>query len=127
MKRNIRIYLAMLALVGSIVLPVNGSVKHLSSNRGLAVSAALKSGSPLPVPTPPAYSVATLSGSPLPVPTPPGRFILTASGSPLPVPTPPVYSALAASGSPLPVPTPPAYSVLTARALRFRCQPHRCK
>jgi hypothetical protein len=74
MKKNISIHLALLALIISIVLPVNGSVKHLSSNRGAAVSVAVLSGSPLPTPPPPpGFSVSAFSGSPLPTPPPPPR------------------------------------------------------
>jgi hypothetical protein len=72
MKKNISIRLALLAVVISIVLPVNSSVKHLSSNRNAAVSIALLSGSPLPAPPPPpSFSVSAASGSPLPAPPPP--------------------------------------------------------
>jgi hypothetical protein len=75
MKKNISIRLALLAMVVSIVLPVNSSVKHLSSNRGAAVSVGLLSGSPLPAPQPPpVFSVSAASGSPLPAPPPPGRL-----------------------------------------------------
>jgi hypothetical protein len=71
MKKNISIHLALLALAVSIVLPVNSSVKHLSSNRA-AVSVAVLSGSPLPTPPPPpGFSVLAASGSPLPTPPPP--------------------------------------------------------
>jgi len=76
MKKSISIHLALLALVISIVLPVNSSVKHLSSNRGAVVPVAVLSGSPLPTPPPPpGFSVLTVSGSPLPTPPPPpGRL-----------------------------------------------------
>jgi hypothetical protein len=76
MKKNISIRLALLAMVVSIVLPVNSSVKHLSSNRAAAVSVAPLSGSPLPAPPPPpGFSVSAASGSPLPAPPPPpGRL-----------------------------------------------------
>jgi hypothetical protein len=76
MKKNISIRLALLAMVVSIVLPVNSSVKHLSSNRAAAFSVALLSGSPLPLPPPPpGFSVSAASGSPLPLPPPPpGRL-----------------------------------------------------
>jgi hypothetical protein len=87
MKKNISIRLALLAMVVSIVLPVNSSVKHLSSNRAAAVSVALPSGSPLPAPRPPRFSISAASGSPLPAPRPP-RF----SGSPLPAPHPPRFN-----------------------------------
>jgi hypothetical protein len=74
MKRNISIHLALLALIISIVLPVNSSVKHLSSNRGAVVSFAVLSGSPLPTPPPPPrFSGSAISGSPLPTPPPPPR------------------------------------------------------
>ena len=107
MKKNISIHLAMLVLAFSIVLPVDASVKHLSSNGASAISPAVESGSPLPAPPPPGYSVASLSGSPLPAPPPPGFPFLSASGSPLPAPPPPGYSA-SLSGSPLPAPPPPS-------------------
>jgi hypothetical protein len=72
MKKNNSIRLALLAAVVSIVLPVNSSVKHLSSNCAAAVSMALLSGSPLPAPPPPSsFSVSAASGSPLPAPPPP--------------------------------------------------------
>jgi hypothetical protein len=76
MKKDVSIRLALLAIVISIVLPVNSSVKHLSSNRAAAVSVALLSGSPLPAPPPPpGFSVLAASGSPLPAPPPPpGRL-----------------------------------------------------
>jgi len=76
MKKDVSIRLALLAIVISIVLPVNSSVKHLSSNRAAAVSVALLSGSPLPAPPPPpGFSVSAVSGSPLPAPPPPpGRL-----------------------------------------------------
>jgi len=86
MRKSISIHLALLAIVVSIVLPVYGSVNHLSSNRVVGISVALDSGSPLPMPTPPGFAILNASGSPLPMPTPPGR---SASGSPLPMPTPP--------------------------------------
>ncbi len=74
MKKNISIRLALLAMVVSIVLPVNSSVKHLSSNRAAAVSVAVLSGSPLPAPPPPpGFSASLASGSPLPAPPPPPR------------------------------------------------------
>jgi hypothetical protein len=104
MKKNIGIYLAALALAVLIVLPVNTSVKHLSSNRVVALSPATLSGNPLPMPTPPGFALAS-SGNPGPMPTPPGRA-LTASGNPLPMPTPPRF-AVKTSGNPLPMPTPP--------------------
>jgi len=78
MNKNISVRLALLVLAVSIVLPVNSSVKHLSSNRTAAVSVALLSGSPLPAPPPPPgfdIAAATVSGSPLPAPPPPpGRL-----------------------------------------------------
>jgi len=72
-----------------ILLPVNTSVKHLSSNRISPSAVAILSGTPLPFPTPPGRSFLAASGTPLPFPTPPGRSFLTASGTPLPFPTPP--------------------------------------
>jgi hypothetical protein len=72
MKKNISIRLGFLALAVSIVLPVNSSVKLLSSNRPARVSVAIRSGSPLATPTPPGLSLVATSGSPLPTPTPPG-------------------------------------------------------
>jgi hypothetical protein len=108
MKKNISSRLALLAMVVSIiVLPVNSSVKHLSSNRAAAVSVAVLSGSPLPAPPlPPGFSVSRASGSPLPAPPlPPGFSVSRASGSPLPAPPlPPGFSVSRASGSPLPAP-----------------------
>jgi hypothetical protein len=91
MKKNISIRQAFVALTISIVLPVYSSVKLLSSNRTAAVSVALLSGSPLPAPPPPGFSVPAVSGSPLPAPPPPGFNVaaVTASGSPLPAPPPP--------------------------------------
>jgi len=89
MKKNIFLRLAFLVLAVLIVLPVNSSVKQLSSNRIAAVSNTLRSGSPLPFPTPPARATVALSGSPLPFPTPPARTAVAVSGSPLPFPTPP--------------------------------------
>jgi hypothetical protein len=75
MKKNISIRLALLAMLVSIVLPVNSSVKQLSSNRGAAVSPTHLSGSPLPAPPlPPGFSASAASGSPLPAPPPPGRM-----------------------------------------------------
>jgi hypothetical protein len=105
MKKIISIRLSLCLLVISILLPVNSSVKHLSSNRAAADSVAILSGSPLPLPTPP--SALRASGSPLPLPTPPGLGVLSVSGSPLPLPTPPGVSMASRSGSPLPLPTPP--------------------
>jgi|HubBroStandDraft_1064217.scaffolds.fasta_scaffold19088_4 hypothetical protein len=105
MKKNISIRLTLLVLAVSILLPVNSSVKQLSSNRVAIASPAILSGSPLPLPTPP--PILSASGSPLPLPTPPGFSILSASGSPLPLPTPPRLSIAILSGSPLPLPTPP--------------------
>ena len=92
MMKNISARLAMLVVAVLIVLPVNSSVKHLSSNRVGAVSVAMLSGSPLPMPpTPPRSILLIASGSPLPMPpTPPRSILLSASGSPLPMPpTPP--------------------------------------
>jgi hypothetical protein len=72
MKKNISVHLALLAMAVLIVLPVNSSVKHLSSNRAAAISVAALSGSPLPTPPPPpGLSVLAASGSPLPTPPPP--------------------------------------------------------
>jgi hypothetical protein len=93
MKKNISIRLGFLVLAISIVLPVNSSVKQLSSNRRAGVSVAIRSGSPLPTPTPPGFSLAATSGSPLPTPTPPGLSIIARSGSPLPTPTPPGFAS----------------------------------
>ena len=74
MKKIISIHLALLAMAVLIVLPVNSSVKHLSSNRAAVVSVAVLSGSPLPAPPPPpGFSVLVASGSPLPAPPPPPR------------------------------------------------------
>ena len=105
MKKNGSIHLVLCALAISILLPVNGSVKHLFSNRAATAPVAVPSGSPLPLPTPP--SALGVSGSPLPLPTPPRLGGLSASGSPLPLPTPPGLSIAGMSGSPLPLPTPP--------------------
>ncbi len=107
MQKNISLRLMLLAITVLIVLPVNGSVKHLSSNRTVVLSAAVLSGSPLPAPIPPGFSIAGTSGSPLPAPVPPGFPVFSSSGSPLPAPVPPGFSALTASGSPLPAPVPP--------------------
>jgi hypothetical protein len=107
MQKNISLRLMLLAIAVLIVLPVNGSVKHLSSNRAAVLSAAGLSGSPLPAPVPPGFSIAEGSGSPLPAPVPPGFRVFSASGSPLPAPVPPGFSAFRASGSPLPAPIPP--------------------
>jgi hypothetical protein len=74
MKKNISIRLALVALAISIVLPVYGSVNHLSSNRVVGVSVALDSGSPLPMPPPPGFAILSASGSPLPMPPPPGML-----------------------------------------------------
>ena len=87
MKKNIAMYMAALALVGSIVLTANASVKHLASNHAAAVSVVAFSGNPLPLPPPPGLAL-TASGNPLPLPPPPG-LALTASGNPLPLPPPP--------------------------------------
>jgi ABC-type Fe3+-hydroxamate transport system substrate-binding protein len=108
MKKNIILRLALAVLAVLIVLPVNSSVKQLSSNRIVSVSNTLRSGSPLPFPTPPARTAVAVSGSPLPFPTPPARTTVALSGSPLPFPTPPARTDVAVSGSPLPFPTPPA-------------------
>ena len=89
MMKNISIRLSLLALVVSILLPVDSSVKQLSSNRRTGVSIAIRSGSPLPTPTPPGLNLVAMSGSPLPTPTPPGLSLVATSGSPLPTPTPP--------------------------------------
>jgi len=107
MMKNTSVRLALLVVAVLIVLPVNSSVKQLSSNRDISASAAILSGSPLPAPQPPGFSVLNASGSPLPAPQPPGFRELSASGSPLPAPQPPGFSVLAASGSPLPAPQPP--------------------
>jgi hypothetical protein len=107
MTKNILVRSGLLLAAILIVLPVNSSVKHLSSNRTAAGSVAVLSGTPLPMPTPPRRAVLFVSGTPLPMPTPPGRTILAASGTPLPMPTPPGRAILAASGTPLPMPTPP--------------------
>ena len=77
MMKSISIRLSLLALAVSIVLPVNSSVKQLSSNPQAGVSVAIRSASPLPTPTPPGSSVIGRSGSPLPTPTPPGLGVLT--------------------------------------------------
>jgi len=77
MMKNISIRLSLLALVVSIVLPVDSSVKQSSSNRQAGVSVAILSGSPLPTPTPPGFNFVAASGSPLPTPTPPGIGVLT--------------------------------------------------
>jgi hypothetical protein len=107
MQKNISLRLILLVVTVLIVLPVNGSVKHLSSNRAAVVSIAVSSGSPLPAPNPPGFSIAGNSGSPLPAPNPPGFRVFSASGSPLPAPNPPGGIIVAASGSPLPAPNPP--------------------
>jgi hypothetical protein len=108
MMKNISIRLSLLALALLIVLPVNSSVKKISSNPQTGVSVAILSGSPLQTPTPPGSSVIGRSGSPLPTPTPPPPgSLVDVSGSPLPTPTPPGFSLFATSGSPLPTPTPP--------------------
>lgn len=107
MKRNISIRVALLVLAVSMVLPVNTSVKNLLSNRVEAAATGRQSGSPIPAPTPPRFSVLAVSGSPIPAPRPPGLNVLTASGSPIPAPTPPGFTNSAASGSPIPAPVPP--------------------
>jgi len=107
MHKNISLCLTFLAVAVLIVLPVYGSVKQLSSNRTVVLSAAASSGSPLPAPVPPGFSITGASGSPLPAPVPPGFRVFSASGSPLPAPVPPGFSTSFASGSPLPAPVPP--------------------
>jgi len=107
MKKNIFVRLALLALAVSIVLPVYRSVKHLSSNRAAAVSFALLTGSPLPTPVPPGFTLSALTGSPLPTPVPPGFTLSALTGSPLPTPVPPGFTLSALTGSPLPTPVPP--------------------
>gem|GEM_PF-1959600 len=72
MMKNILVRLGLPVAAILILLPVNSSVKHLSSNRGPAASVVALSGSPLPIPTPPGLAVLGASGSPLPIPTPPG-------------------------------------------------------
>jgi hypothetical protein len=71
MQKNISTPLALLVFAVSMVLPVYGSVKHLSSNRSAAISAARASGWPLPAPPPPRLSAFAPSGWPLPAPPPP--------------------------------------------------------
>lgn len=110
MKKNALIGLAVLTCAVFIVLPVNTSVKHLSSNRSATLSVVALSGAPLPMPTPPGLASLTVSGAPLPMPTPPGFSALGASGAPLPMPTPPGFVSPGASGAPLPMPTPPGLS-----------------
>ena len=87
MMKSIYVRLGFLVLAVLIVLPVNSSVKQLSSNRRAGVSVAIRSGSPLPTPTPPGLILVATSGSPLPTPTPPGLSLVATSGSPLPTPT----------------------------------------
>jgi hypothetical protein len=89
MMKNILVRFGLLACAILIVLPVNTSVKHLSSNRITSASVAILTGSPLPFPNPPGRDVLALTGSPLPFPTPPGSSVLTTTGSPLPFPNPP--------------------------------------
>lgn len=122
MTKTLSIRLAVLAFACSILLPVNSSVKLLSSNTAALIPSAAWSGSPLPapVPNPPLSTLTARSGSPLPapVPNPPLRQALARSGSPLPapVPNPPLYDTVARSGSPLPapVPNPPGSATLSA-------------
>ena len=57
MMKNISVRLALLVFAVLIVLPVDSSVKQLSSNRTAAVSVATLSGSPLPIPNPPGLLV----------------------------------------------------------------------
>jgi hypothetical protein len=83
MKKSIIIRLALCVLAFSIVLPVISSVKLLSSNCLIA------SGSPIPAPPPPGFSLLTASGSPIPAPPPPGFSLFPLSGSPIPAPPPP--------------------------------------
>ena len=73
MMKNISVRLALLVFAVLIVLPVDSSVKQLSSNRTAAVSVATLSGSPLPIPNPPGFI--NVSGSPLPIPNPPGLLV----------------------------------------------------
>ncbi len=74
MKKIIAIPVLVFAFAVSILLPVNSSVKQFFSNRYAPVYAAIVSGSPVPIPTPPGLSVSSSSGSPVPIPTPPGRI-----------------------------------------------------
>ncbi|MFI5094555.1 MAG: hypothetical protein ACHQIK_14035 [Candidatus Acidiferrales bacterium] len=111
MMKNILVRFGLLVAAILIVLPVNSSVKQLSSNRTAAVSVAMLSGSPLPIPNPPGFAIVSASGSPLPIPNPPGFAIVSASGSPLPIPNPPGFAIVSASGSPLPIPNPPGLLV----------------
>jgi len=113
MMKNISIRLSLLALVVSIVLPVDSSVKPSSSNRQAGVSVAILSGSPLPTPTPTGSSVIGRRAHLFRLLLPPGIGLVATSGSPLPTPTPPGFNFVAASGSPLPTPTPPGIGVLT--------------
>ena len=75
MKKIITICTVALAFAVSILLPVNSSVKQSFSNRYAPVYAAVVSGSPVPIPTPPGrLEVNSSSGSPVPIPTPPGQI-----------------------------------------------------
>jgi hypothetical protein len=75
MKKIIAICPVALAFAVSILLPVNSSVKQSFSNRYAPVYAAVVSGSPVPIPTPPGrLEVNSSSGSPVPIPTPPGQI-----------------------------------------------------
>lgn len=89
MLKNLSVRFGLLLCAALIVLPVNTSVKQLSSNRSAAVSVAALTGSPLPIPDPPGFSVLSATGSPLPIPDPPGFSALSPTGSPLPIPDPP--------------------------------------
>jgi hypothetical protein len=53
MTKNMLVRFGLLVCAILIVLPVNSSVKHLSSNRSATVSVAVLSGSPIPIPPPP--------------------------------------------------------------------------
>jgi hypothetical protein len=75
MKKIIAVRPIVFAFAVSILLPVNSSVKQSFSNRYAPVYAAVVSGSPVPIPTPPGrLKVDSSSGSPVPIPTPPGRI-----------------------------------------------------
>jgi hypothetical protein len=87
MKKSIIIRLALCVVALIIVLPVVSSVKLLSSN------CAIVSGSPIPAPPPPGFSLLTASGSPIPAPPPPGFSSAAVSGSPIPAPPPPGMEA----------------------------------
>jgi hypothetical protein len=112
MMQKIFIRLSFVVLAVLIVLPVNSSVKQLSSNGSAAPASLARSGNPLPMPTPPGLAALRASGNPLPMPTPPGFSALSPSGNPLPMPTPPGFTAQRGSGNPLPMPTPPGLSAL---------------